>query len=138
MRILAIDPGLKKIGTAMCDSTGVVARAMEILPHLSVEEDVTRILAVADREHAEIILVGCAHLPGTPASSIARYTHRLLAGLRSASSRPVTLVDESFSSRTAQQARIERGDRKKARYAADDSLAAAAILQEYLDAHHEQ
>jgi putative holliday junction resolvase len=134
MKILAVDPGIKKIGLAVCDATGTAARALRILPAQTIESDCERILQAAMEEQAELILVGISHEPGTPASPSARAAHRLLARLRSSTKLRVLAVDETLSTRAAQQARRERGDPLKKRRAADDALAAAALLQEYLDA----
>ncbi len=135
MKILAVDPGLKKIGLAMSDSTGTVARALTILNHQTLVLDKANILAIAGAEGAEMILLGTPHETRDFPDDHSRFIHHLLAALRSDTSLPVELYDESFSTKTAQQARRERGDRKKARRKADDALAAAAFLQEYLDAH---
>jgi putative Holliday junction resolvase len=134
MKILAVDPGLKKIGLAVSDPTGTVARGLAVLEHGSLQQDCVRILEVAHCEKAERILVGSSHEAGTRMNEQTRFTHKLLASLRAAASIPVTLVNESFSTHRALEVRIERGNRRKARRAADDALAAAAFLQEYLDA----
>jgi putative Holliday junction resolvase len=133
MRILAVDPGLKKIGLAVSDPTGTVARALTILTHRSPALDSARILEIAHAEGAEKILLGTPHEPGKTPDDHARFIHRLLAALRAGSAIPVILYDESFSTKNAQQALRERGDRRKTRRTADDSLAAASFLQEYLD-----
>jgi putative holliday junction resolvase len=138
MKILAVDPGEKKIGLAVSDEAGVAARALGVLPSRTLEQDCADILRIASEEKAGMILLGLAHEPGTPVSGGARSAHRLLAGLRASTRLPVRTADESFSTRTAQQVRLERGDPKKKRRAPDDSLAAAAFLQEYLDARNTQ
>jgi RNase H-fold protein (predicted Holliday junction resolvase) len=58
----------------------------------------------------------------------------LLAALRASTDLPVVLWDESFSTQKAVETRRVRGDRRKIRRMADDSLAAAVFLQEYIDA----
>lgn len=138
MKILAVDPGLKKIGLAVSDATGTAARALRILPAQSLALDCERILQAAREERAELILVGISHEAGAPASPSVRAAHRLLARLRSSTELRVTAVDETLSTRTAQRVRRERGDPAKKRRAADDALAAAAILQEYLDVQNQQ
>jgi putative Holliday junction resolvase len=133
MKILAVDPGLAKIGLAVSDATGTVARSLAVFPHTAPAADAERILAEADREHAEQILVG---VPGeADASPVTRLAHQLLAGLRERSGLSVIPWDESFSTQTAAAARRERGDSRKARRRPDDALAAAAFLQEYLNEH---
>jgi putative Holliday junction resolvase len=133
MRILAIDPGLKRIGLAVSDPTGTVAHGLAILPHRSAALDSARILEIARAEDVGKILLGMSAEPGHPPDGLVRFIHRLLAALRAGSAIPVVLHDESFSTGNAQRARRERGDRLKTRRSADDSLAAAAFLQEYLD-----
>ncbi len=133
MKILAVDPGLKKIGLAVSDSTGTVARALAILPHGSLQQDCVRILEAAQDEKADRIFIGNSHEAGTRMNELARFTHRLLAALRASTSIPVSLYDESFSTQRAQEAREARGRRRKLQRVPDDALAAAALLQEYLD-----
>jgi putative Holliday junction resolvase len=137
MKILAVDPGLKRIGIAVSDPTGTAARALETFRRTTLERDCARILETAGLEQAERILVGNSHEQGTKRNEQARFTYRLVAALRPASPLPVTLWDESFSTRSAREARLQRGSRRKERRAADDALAAAAFLQEYLDAQAE-
>jgi putative Holliday junction resolvase len=134
VKILAVDPGMRKIGLAVSDPTGTVARALIVFEHNSLQQDCSRILETAHDEQAERILLGSSHEPGTKLSEQARFTHQLLAALRSAASVPVELFDESFSTQRAQEVRRQRADRRKVRRTADDALAAAAFLQEYLDA----
>jgi putative holliday junction resolvase len=135
MRILAIDPGLKKLGLAISDPSETLARALQVLPHTTLAEDAGRIASIAEQLNADRILIGIQHIAGAVQTPITRRTHQLLAALRASTRIPVGLADESFSTQRAQQARIERGDGRQARRQADDALAAAALLQEYLDAH---
>ena len=133
MKSLAVDPGLKKIGLAVSDSTGTVARALTVFERRSLQQDCVRILEAAHDEKAEQIFVGNSHEAGTRMNEQARFTHRLLAALRAASSIPVIQYDESFSTQRAQEVLVDRGKGRKLRRASDDALAAAAFLQEYLD-----
>lgn len=133
MKSLAVDPGLKKIGLAVSDSTGTVARALTVFKRGSLQQDCVRILEVAHCEKAERIFVGNSHEAGTRMNEQARFTHRLLAALRAATSIPVIPYDESFSTQRAKEVLEERSKGRKMRRAPDDALAAAAFLQEYLD-----
>jgi putative Holliday junction resolvase len=135
MKILAVDPGRRNIGLAVCDETGTAARALTVLSARTPDEDCTEILRIAAEQRAEMILLGLSHEPGAPASSGARTAHRLLARLRSTARIPVRTADESFSTRDAREVRVRRGDPKQRRRTPDDALAAAVFLQEYLDAH---
>jgi RNase H-fold protein (predicted Holliday junction resolvase) len=66
-------------------------------------------------------------------NELARLTHKLLASLRASTSIPVTLCDESFSTRRAKDVLVARGQPRRTQRAPDDALAAAAFLQEYLN-----
>jgi putative Holliday junction resolvase len=134
LKILAVDPGLRKIGLAVSDPTGTAARALIVFEHGSLQQDCARIMEAARDEKAERILIGSAHAAGMKQNAEARFTHKLLAVLRAATAVPVELCDESFSTQRANEARRQRADRRKMRRRADDALAAAAFLQEYLDA----
>ena len=136
MRYLAIDPGEKKIGLAVSDLLGVVARPLEVLAHVSTPSDVQRIAAIASAHEVDVILVGAPLGEGEEAGMALRRAERLAAALRTATQRPVWLCDESGSTAEAREARLAAGHRRKSRRTADDAVAAAVILQTYLDTLH--
>lgn len=133
MRILGIDPGEKNIGIAISDPTGSLARPLLVLPHASRKLDARRIIEIAEKEGAGKIVIGQAtDLDGKPNFS-GRKAARLAAEIRSASSLPVELWDESFSTQQAVQNKIKSGAGPKNRQGHLDEVAAAIILQSYLD-----
>ena len=133
MRILGIDPGEKNIGIAISDPTGSLARPLLVLPHASRKLDARRIIEIAENEEASKIVIGQAtDLDGKPNFS-GRKAARLAAEIRSASSLPVELWDESFSTQQAVQNKIKSGAGPKNRQGHLDQVAAAIILQSYLD-----
>lgn len=133
MRILGIDPGEKNIGIAISDPTGSLARPLLVLPHASRKLDARRIIEIAENEEAGKIVIGQAtDLDGKPNFS-GRKAARLAAEIRSASSLPVELWDESFSTQQAVQNKIKSGAGPKNRQGHLDQVAAAIILQSYLD-----
>jgi putative Holliday junction resolvase len=133
MKILAVDPGDQRIGLAVSDPTGTLARPLEIIQHEQRDADAARVAAVASEQEAVLILVGeplGADGQPTPQSHKAR---RLAAAIREHTEIDVIMWDESGSSQAAQAARIERGVGREGRQAAADAEAAALILQSYLD-----
>lgn len=135
MRILAIDPGEKKTGLAVSDPTGLVARPLTTLDHKSRDDDATRIAALAAEQQAEMILVGHAlDASGQPGPQ-ARRAERLAEAIRQHTSLPVNLYDESHSTQAAQAAMLAAGKKRRDRRAQIHAVAAAALLQSYLDAH---
>ncbi len=133
MKLLAIDHGERRLGLAICDSSGLVARELTVLDRRSRGEDFSLIRELAAREGAEALLVG---LPLNDASAsrerercaiVRRWARRLAR----ATDLPVTLWDEQLSSVEAQD--LARARKRGPREAIDD-LAARVILQSYLDA----
>lgn len=133
MRVLAVDPGDRRIGLALSDPSGTIANPLQVLEHEQRQVDAERIAARAAEHEVGLIVVGeplDAEGRPTPQSRKAR---RLAAAIREAAGVPVEMWEESGSSQAAHQARQELGARRKQRQEAVDALAAAVILQNYLD-----
>ena len=134
-RVLAVDPGEKRIGVAISDLTGTIANPLTVIKHISRTLDAARIALAAAEKQARLILVGQAldqeGLPGPRARSAIR----LAEAIRIQKEIPVELWDESGSTQEARAARFFMGVRRRNRSGHLDELAATVILQSYLDAH---
>lgn len=139
MRILALDVGDRRVGVALSDETGLIARPLAVINRQSKAEDFGEIARLAREWEVCRLVVG---LPldsegrvGSQARRIQRYVDALVVALKAeCADLPVVFWDESGSTRQAQAAMIQAGRRRKDRRARLDAAAAAAILQEYLDA----
>ena len=132
-RILAVDPGQKKIGLAVSDPTRTIASPLTVLRHVSMAVDAARIAQTAEENHAQIIVVGQALGSEDDATPSSRHAQKLAEMIRSQTEIPVVLWDESGSTRIARQARIEMGLTRERRSGHMDQMAAVVILQTYLD-----
>ena len=133
MRILAVDPGEVRIGLALSDPTGTIARPLQIILHEARDKDAERIAAIARQQEAEFIIVGYAlNEHGRPTRS-GRKASQMATLLRGATGLEVELVEESFSTQDVHRARLELGFKRKKRHTPADAEAAARILQSYLD-----
>ena len=141
MRTLGLDVGERRVGIAISDSTGTVARPLQALVRGSREEDFAAIVALVAEHDVGLVVVGQPlSLDGTEgpqARRVARYARILSAHL----SVPVVSWDERFTTVAAYEI-LRRGHgqsrkRKKMRQARAagevDAVAAAVILQSYLD-----
>lgn len=129
-RVLAVDPGERRIGLALSDPTRLLARPLQVLAHVSRPQDAQAIAEAAERHSASLILIGLALDQEGEAGPQARKALRLAEAVRSATDLPVETWDESGTTRMAIQ---QGGD--------DDLLdarAAAFILQDYLDARAQE
>lgn len=125
------------MGVAVSDPTGTVARPLQTLVRGSRQEDFAAIAGLVAEHDAELLVVGRPlSLDGTEgpqARRINRYVEALAARL------PIRVVlwDERFTTAAAQEIlRQSRGKkrRRQARSAGEvDAIAAAVILQSYLD-----
>lgn len=133
MRILAVDPGDKRIGLALSDPTQSLARPLQILQHISRDKNAAKIIGVALENKASTILIGQAtDEEGNPNFS-GRKAGRLAGAVRAQSNLEVVLWDESYSTQDAKQLAIQLGIPKAKRQGHLDDLSAALILQSYLD-----
>jgi putative Holliday junction resolvase len=122
-RILAVDPGDVRLGLAISDPSATIARPLEVILHTSRQEDAKKILSYAEDYEVDSILIG---IPYSEEGHQARKALRLVEALRKQSQIPIFTWDESGSTLRAQSQ-----SNKKTPI---DALAAAVILQEYLDA----
>lgn len=136
-RILAVDPGDRRIGLAVSDPTGTIASPLAVLEHVARAIDAASIAQIAADQGAVKIVVGQAlDLDGKP-SPQGRKAARLAEAIRQQTILPVELWDESGSTREAQASRMAMGARKSQRGGHLDQIAATIILQSYLEAHRD-
>lgn len=136
MRILAVDPGEKRIGIALSDPGGMIANPLTVLQHVSRPIDAATIAQLAQEHGAERIIVGQALDDENQPTLQSRGAKRLAAAIRAQTRIPVELWDESGSTQAAQAARIAMGVSRRKRRGHLDDIAATYILQTYLDAHY--
>jgi putative Holliday junction resolvase len=130
-RILGIDVGERHIGIAVSTPEGHLAVPLRVMESQGQEADVRAIAAVAQAEDVVALVVGYPRSLSGKAGAQARRVASFANSLRQASALPVELWDERLSSRQAQRA-APGGRNKKAKVRSDD-IAAAIVLQAYLD-----
>ena len=137
MRILAVDPGEKRLGIAISDLSGVIANPLTVLQHVSRVVDAAAIAALAAEQQAVKIIVGQALDADNNPTPQSRMSARLAEAIRQQTNLPVELWDESGSTQAARSAHILIGGSKRSRrqrgHGHLDDLAATYILQTYLD-----
>jgi len=133
VRLMALDVGNRRIGVALSDPSETVARGLKVIRRTSRTADIELIKALVEGHEVERIVVGHPlHLDGR-AGEQARRAEEFAADLECELGLTVVLWDEAFSTERARQAMIEAGRKRKERRARLDAVAAAAILQDYLD-----
>lgn len=135
-RVLGVDLGSVRIGLALSDPSGTLASPHSVIVRRDPAADRRAILDVARAEEAERIVVGMPRsLDGRegPAARAAREEVEALAA--AAPDLVVEAYDERLTTVIANRSLIESGVRRAGRKQVVDKVAAAVMLQGYLDAH---
>lgn len=132
-RILAVDPGEKRIGLAISDPTATIASPLRVIKHESAVIDCAQIAQIAAEEGVVQIIIGQALGADGEMTPAARHSARIAELIQSQTSIEVILWDESGSTQTARQTRVIMGVNRKQRSGHLDDLAAVIILQSYLE-----
>jgi putative Holliday junction resolvase len=133
LRVLAVDPGSKRVGLAVSDPTGTIAQALATVPAEPRETLVLRLTKIAGEQKARAIVVGLPRRMDGSDGPEAKAARALAGELRNASRLPVELVDERLTTAAAERSLLEGGVRRKARRASIDRVAATLLLQSHLD-----
>jgi putative pre-16S rRNA nuclease len=133
MRILAVDPGSKRVGVALSDPSATIAQALVTIRAEPSGTLASRLAEIARTHEAGLIVVGLPRRLDGSRGPEAAAAETLAASIRRASGLPVELVDERFSSVAAERSLVEGGVRRAKRRATVDRVAAALMLQAHLD-----
>ncbi len=135
MRILAVDPGEKRIGLALSDPVGWIASPLTVISHVARLVDAAAVAELAREHNVERIIIGQSVDDEGNLTPQGRGAVRFAEALRGQTNIPVEFWDEAFSTQDARGIRIQMGVSRKKRTGHLDDLAAAVLLQSYLDAH---
>ena len=136
MRILGLDFGSKTVGVAVSDPLGITAQPVEIVRRKSeskLRQTLARIEELAKAYQAESFVLG---LPKNMNNTLGERAEKSLAFkemLEKRTGLPVVMWDERLTTVAANRAMMEGGVRRENRGEYVDSMAAALILQGYLD-----
>ncbi len=138
MKLLALDVGERRIGVAVSDSLGLIATPLTVIVRSSKVTDFQRVGDLVREQEAEAVVVGhplnADGSTGPQAQRIERYATALEQALHSEGlAVPLFLWDEYGSTQRAQEAMIASGRGARHRRECIDAVAAAIILQDYLD-----
>jgi putative Holliday junction resolvase len=134
-RILAIDFGLKRMGLAVSDALGVTAQGLETLERGRVKDDLEHIRTLVEEYAAERVVVGNPISQAGAATAMSGHVAVFAEKLRGLLACPVELWDERLTSAEANRLLRASGIGIEKRRRATDRVAAALLLQSYLDFH---
>ena len=135
MRILGLDLGDKKIGVAVSDPMGWTAQGLEVIHRKGSSSGVIqRIQEIAGHYEVERIVVGLPRNMDGTVGEQGRKAIRYAGVIREELGLPVEMWDERLSTVSASRVLLEADMSRAKRKKVIDKMAAAVILQGYLDA----
>jgi putative Holliday junction resolvase len=133
-RVLAVDPGSRRVGVALSDPEETIAQPLTSLAAEPRESLPARLAALAREHDAAELVVGLPRRLDGGQGPEAREARDLGERLRRLTGLRVTMVDERLTSVAAERALLATGTRRARRRELSDQVAAALILQTHLEA----
>lgn len=131
---LGLDVGGKRIGVAGCDGLGLMATGITTIWRSSFSEDIAQLQEIITDRAVEILVIGLPYTMdgniGSQAKQVQKFGRRVSAALAIS----IEYVDERLTSYAAEQMMIEANISVSQNKATIDRIAAAVILQQWLDA----
>jgi putative Holliday junction resolvase len=135
IRAVGLDLGSKRVGVAIGDRTGTIASPLQVIQRSgSIRRDHEVIAKLVIEEEADIVVVGLPLNMNGSSGPAAQAAIAEAAALATVVGVPVVTFDERRTTVTADQAMIEADMRAQARRRIVDKIAAAVMLQNWLDA----
>ena len=133
MRILAIDHGTERMGIAVSDELKMIAQPLEYIPAEPFAAFLARLKEILREKEVELILVGMPRNMDGSYGPAALKVQEFVAALKDAVTVPIRTWDERLTSAQANRFLIQGNVRREKRKEKVDKMAAAILLQSYLD-----
>ncbi|GHT40480.1 putative pre-16S rRNA nuclease [Endomicrobiia bacterium] len=135
-RIMGVDYGLKRIGIAMTDILHITSSPFDIIESVSIKKNTLKILEIAKTNDVSVIVFGLPVNMNGSEGEMAKTVRKVIEEIKLISSIEVTTIDERLTTAQAERILIDEGDiSRRKRKGLKDKIAAALILQIYVDTH---
>jgi putative Holliday junction resolvase len=132
-RFLGLDYGGRRVGVAISDPQGLIARPLDTLIVSSMKNTVEQVKNLIDENEIAGIVIGLPlNLSGQP-SDLSQEAELFGSNLEKEIKQPIYFEDERFSSKQAEQVLHSHGKKIKGNKGIIDRISAAIILQSFLD-----
>ena len=134
-RSMGLDVGKRRIGVSVSDTQKVIAKPVGVIDRHK-QDAIGSILTQALKQQADEIVVGYPYHANGNISEQALTVERFVSAMRRRIQIPIVFYDERYS--TVEAIEILGAKRRPASEQSDDAIAAAVILQRYLDSKRAQ
>lgn len=133
MRILALDHGTRRIGVAVSDQTKTIAQPLEYIAAEPFADFLERLKKILNEKEIDLVLIGMPRNMDGSYGPAAQKVEAFVAVLKTAVTVPIKLWDERLTTKMASRILIQGNVRRDQRREKVDKMAAAILLQGYLD-----
>lgn len=133
VRFMGLDVGDRRIGVAVSDELGMFAQGIEVIERRDIPQDMEKIRLLLDEYRISELVVGIPWMLNGTLGIQGEKVMTFVESLKEFLDVPIALWDERLSSRAAEQVLLEANMRRDKRKKVIDRLAAAIILQNYMD-----
>ncbi|MDR2251337.1 MAG: Holliday junction resolvase RuvX [Endomicrobium sp.] len=136
-RVMGVDYGLKRIGLSITDLLRITASPFDTIESISIKKNAVKILEIAKANNVSVIVFGLPVNMNGREGEMSETVRKVVDEIKTLSSDvEVTTIDERLTTAQAERILIEEGDvSRQKRKGLKDKIAAALILQTYLDMH---
>jgi putative Holliday junction resolvase len=133
MRYLALDYGTRRIGVAVSDELKIIAQPLEYIPAEPFDAFLVRLRQILADKEVELVFLGLPRNMDGSYGPAAHKTREFMARLTPEISVPIKTLDERLTSAQANRVLLQGNVRRAERKRKVDAMAAAILLQGYLD-----
>ena len=133
MRVLAIDHGTVRMGIAISDELKMIAQPLEFIPAEPFSGFLDRIKFLLSEYEVELLLLGMPRNMDGSYGDASIKVKEFEAILKKSTTIPIKTFDERLTSVQANRALTQGRVKKKKKRKNVDAMAAAILLQSYLD-----
>jgi putative holliday junction resolvase len=130
---LGLDVGSKRIGVAGCDGLGLIATGITTIWRTSFPEDIAQLAAIISERQVEILILGLPYTMDGKIGSQAKQVQKFARRVATVIELPIEYMDERLTSYAAEEMMKAANISVSRNKATIDRIAAAVILQQWLE-----
>ncbi len=132
-RVMALDIGDKRIGIALSDPMKIIASPFDTLKRVEIKGDINKIVKMIEENDVETVVCGLPKKLDNTDSLQTVKAREFADTLREKTAAKVVMTDERLTTVSAERVLLEADVSRGKRREVIDKLAAAVILQSYLE-----
>jgi len=133
MKLMGIDYGRRRIGVAVSDEEGMLARSLGIIDRKSHPNHIDELIRIITEENPAALVFGLPLGGDDEETEMSKEVREFAAAVEQRVTVPIHFVDESFTSKKAAELMMHRKKKARRDKSLSDRIAACLILQEYID-----